>query len=345
MGLIFKNKFIFWNFVALMVIKTGFAYPAYQLTSLIAGVPAFSSSEVIVKTNEFRASIGVQPLKESVVLNIAAAQKLQDMELNQYFAHYSPSGVSPWHWFELNQYAYTFAGENLAIGFLEASSTVQAWADSPSHRTNMASPHYQEIGVAVSEVKIKDIHGFAVVQLFAAPAVPKPSPVAVVPKISISFSGAGAATATPKPATPTPTRTPAPTPVKTPIPTVTPASSPTPSPTPVVIGQAQTPEPPPKKSPILPIAAVTETDESPADLNVITISPKVNTFARVLDKGFLFYSLLVALVSLIYLMLSGARKGLFLKTSINFALFLLALAVPLIEVTRTALILGEHLLK
>lgn len=350
MRFVWKSKFIFWNFIALLAIKAAFAYPTYQLLSLVSGIPVYTKEDVISETNNFRSSIGLAGLKESGVLDIAAAQKLQDMIGNQYFAHFSPAGVTPWHWFEVNKYSYTSAGENLAIGFLDAKSTVQAWSNSPSHRQNMANSGYQEIGVAVADTKIKDIDGIVVVQFFGSQAAPK----AVAPKpsgLTLGFSKSTAADKTPTPK-PAPKATPKPKPVykPTPKPTVigqsqtkTPAPTapePTPSPVPV----SPTPEPARTKEPAVSLIyagpdATREAKAEATEESLVPVAPKVNTAARVLNGTFILYSLVIALVSVVYLMFGEVRRDLVLKTAVNFGLFALAVALPVIQVSRMALIL------
>jgi hypothetical protein len=176
MGILKKNKFIFWNLIALIFVKAIFSYSGSQFASLLNGVTIFGKEDVVVQTNILRTELGLSNLKENPTLDIAAAQKLQDMINGQYFAHTSPSGVSPWHWIEVNKYDYSYAGENLAIGFTTAQDTVSAWDNSPSHRENLLNPHYQETGVAVASAKIQGNEGFLVVQLFGTPR-PVESPV------------------------------------------------------------------------------------------------------------------------------------------------------------------------
>ncbi|MBI2063783.1 MAG: hypothetical protein HYT65_02215 [Candidatus Yanofskybacteria bacterium] len=176
-----NNKFLFYNLIALVFIKAVFSYSGLQFANLMDGLAAFAKEDVIMQTNVLRQTLGLGGLKESTVLDIAAAQKLQDMLQNQYFAHTSPAGVSPWHWIEVNQYKYAYAGENLAIGFLTAKDTVDAWADSPSHRANLLNPNFREIGIAVAPAKIQDSQGFLVVQLFGTPR-PTATAIASQPK-------------------------------------------------------------------------------------------------------------------------------------------------------------------
>ena len=142
MNRILKNKFILWNLLALIFVKAIFSYSGLQFASLLDGVTVFGKEEVVSQTNLFRKTLGLSELKQSSVLNLAAAQKLQDMSRNQYFAHTSPSGISPWHWIEVNKYKYSYAGENLAIGFFSAKDTVDAWANSPSHRANLSNSNF-----------------------------------------------------------------------------------------------------------------------------------------------------------------------------------------------------------
>ncbi len=105
--------------------------------------------KIIEKTNEERNNNGLPTLKENEELNQAAFLKAQDMLGNDYFAHTSPAGVEPWFWFAKADYEYRYAGENLAMDFSSASSVHNAWMKSPTHKENILSTDYEEIGVAV----------------------------------------------------------------------------------------------------------------------------------------------------------------------------------------------------
>jgi hypothetical protein len=92
------------------------------------------------------------------------------MAENGYFSHYSPDGVSPWHWFGEAGYVYTYAGENLAIHFNDSTEVVEAWMDSPTHRDNIINLLYKEIGVGTAKGKFDGYDTVFVVQLFGTPA-------------------------------------------------------------------------------------------------------------------------------------------------------------------------------
>lgn len=130
-----------------------------------------SQSALILETNQNRANLGLGILKESKVLDQAALMKAQDMLRNQYFAHQSPAGVTPWYWFKTLGYNYKYAGENLAIGFFDSQEVYQAWLDSPTHKANLLNPNYKEIGVAVLNGNFEGKSTTIVVQLFGNPQV------------------------------------------------------------------------------------------------------------------------------------------------------------------------------
>jgi hypothetical protein len=113
------------------------------------------NQEVVIElVNEARNKQNIQSLSENTKLNRAAEEKANDMLANNYFAHTSPSGVTPWDWIEKNNYDYKYAGENLAINFSDPTDQQEAWMNSPTHRKNILNTKYNEIGVAVVRGKI-----------------------------------------------------------------------------------------------------------------------------------------------------------------------------------------------
>jgi uncharacterized protein YkwD len=135
---------------------------------------------VVDLTNKERGEIAEKPLVRSATLDAAAKLKAEDMAKNEYFAHYSPTNVSPWHWFDEAGYVYAYAGENLAIHFTDSTEVVDAWMNSPAHRANIVNGLYTEIGVGTAKGKYEGYDTVYVVQLFGTPAVP---PVATTPVV------------------------------------------------------------------------------------------------------------------------------------------------------------------
>ena len=143
-----------------------------------------TNQNIINLTNQQRANAGLPQLKLNSKLSQAAASKAQDMLSGQYFSHYSPSNVSPWYWFKTAGYEYAYAGENLAMDFVTAESTMDAWMASESHKKNIMNAKFSEIGVGVIEGDFKGAKTVLVVQEFAAPAPAKTLAAATVQQVT-----------------------------------------------------------------------------------------------------------------------------------------------------------------
>lgn len=152
------------------------SFTAANLQSLIWTSSHFMVSSVlpaviINETNQQRTDGALTALHENSLLDAAAQLKAEDMAKHQYFAHFSPAGISPWYWFNLVGYRYVHAGENLAINFTDSSAIVTAWMNSPEHRANIMSGAYTDIGVGTAEGTYQGYATVYVVQLFGSRAV------------------------------------------------------------------------------------------------------------------------------------------------------------------------------
>ncbi|HLE49751.1 MAG TPA: CAP domain-containing protein [Patescibacteria group bacterium] len=135
-----------------------------------------SPTAVIELTNQKRIAEGQLPLKENKALDEAAAAKAASMIAQNYWAHNAPNGTEPWSFILNSGYSYLHAGENLARDFQSPGDVVEAWMKSSSHKANLISSKYQDIGVAVIDGKINGVETTLVVQMFgtlqsAAPTV------------------------------------------------------------------------------------------------------------------------------------------------------------------------------
>ena len=139
------------------------------------GVLGYSSEitaqKVFDQTNQQRTDLGLEPLKYNSLLSQSATQKAQDMFANNYWAHNSPAGATPWTFFKAVGYQYSVAGENLARDFYDTDSLIKAWMNSPTHKANIINSKYQEIGIGVVNGTLGGIKTTLVVQHFAAPVV------------------------------------------------------------------------------------------------------------------------------------------------------------------------------
>ncbi len=146
-------------------------YPG-PLPAILGFSSSITTSQVVEQTNQQRASVGLSTLSSNAQLSAAAAAKGNHMCAEQYWAHISPSGVTPWVFMKNAGYKYSVAGENLARDFADTGSMVSAWMASPTHKANIVNPKYSEIGVAVIDCKLLGTDTALVVQMFGTQVVP-----------------------------------------------------------------------------------------------------------------------------------------------------------------------------
>ena len=96
-------------------------------------------------TNITRQEANLNVLNPNSLLEQAAQLKAEDMALKGYFSHTSPEGIAPWYWFDKVGYKFAYAGENLAVNFLDSSVLHQTWLNSPSHKANIINSNFSEI--------------------------------------------------------------------------------------------------------------------------------------------------------------------------------------------------------
>lgn len=129
------------------------------------------ASVLVDLANATRRQYNEPILTRNPLLDRAAQLKADDMATHGYFAHNSPQGLTPWHWFKEVGYAFTYAGENLAANFSEPGAVEDAWLNSPKHRENLLNTNFREIGMATVGGTYNNSPTVFVVQLFGTPAV------------------------------------------------------------------------------------------------------------------------------------------------------------------------------
>ncbi len=186
-----------------------------QLLLRSPNVAAVVSAILVDLANGDRAASSIGTLTVNPVLVAAAQAKANDMAEKGYFAHISPDGVDPWHWFKEAGYKFAYAGENLAVDFSDSGDVNTAWMNSPTHRENLLNPKYTEIGIATAQGMYQGHLTTFVVQEFGTPAAGK-APVAVtqqVPSNPVEIATAqpdtGIVLGEQSPATPAPIKKPA----------------------------------------------------------------------------------------------------------------------------------------
>ncbi len=142
---------------------------AKTIPGVLGIASSITSQELIQLTNAKRQEDGLSVLSLNPALSQVANLKGADMIANNYWAHTSPEGRTPWSFFTQEDYRYLYAGENLARDFPDSNSVVNAWMNSSTHRDNILSTRYQEIGIAVIHDTFQGQPTTLVVQMFGTP--------------------------------------------------------------------------------------------------------------------------------------------------------------------------------
>jgi uncharacterized protein YkwD len=187
-----KAHLLNWEAILIYILMFVLLQVSFTLISEVKpGVLGTSSSitrqKIIELTNAERAKRGLSPVTENTSLNRAAEAKAANMFSENYWAHFAPSGKSPWDFMKASGYRFTFAGENLAKNFSDSEAIVVAWMNSPTHRENIVNPKYREIGIAVEDGVLNGQRTTLVVQMFgstaglaSAPSEEAPQPPKVI---------------------------------------------------------------------------------------------------------------------------------------------------------------------
>lgn len=145
-----KDQHHYWPYLPLIVLVLGSIFFAVSRPVKNSGVLAFatnlSKSRLLEATNEQRRKYGVSNLTVSEKLTQAAQKKSDDMTNRNYWSHNTPDGHEPWVFIDETGYKYLKAGENLAYGFDSSNNTITGWMNSPSHKANLISSDFTEVG-------------------------------------------------------------------------------------------------------------------------------------------------------------------------------------------------------
>lgn len=144
----------YWPYIPMLaVIVAGFVLNSvWASVHQVLGTSAnLDRGELLQYTNQDRSDNHVSSLRFNPELNQAAQNKADDMVKNNYWAHNSPGGKTPWTFILGSGYQFQQAGENLAYGFDTSASVIQAWMNSPEHRANMLDSNFEEVGFGIAE--------------------------------------------------------------------------------------------------------------------------------------------------------------------------------------------------
>lgn len=105
-------------------------------------------TKILNLVNQARSEEGLSTLVLNADLNQAADQKTAEMQKKGYFAHLNPQNkdISA---FLPSTYQYYLLGENLASGYAQEETLIQAWLNSETHRDNILYPAYKDTAISV----------------------------------------------------------------------------------------------------------------------------------------------------------------------------------------------------
>lgn len=193
-----KAHLISWEGLSIYILIFILLQVSFSIVNLSKpGVLGISGSidqkRLIELTNIARQSRGLSPVSANGALDKAAMLKAQNMFSENYWAHFAPSGKTPWDFMLGSGYRFTFAGENLAKNFYKSDDVVTAWMTSSTHRDNLLNPRYKDIGVAVVDGVLNGQKTTLIVQMFgttemlaAQPSVEVAGKQIAVPKQDLS---------------------------------------------------------------------------------------------------------------------------------------------------------------
>lgn len=164
---LFAEKSLVIYLLFFIVLQSSFQGIAKVQPGVLGTTSSITAQQIITLTNEQRQKFGDAPVKENTKLDQAAEAKAKNMFAQNYWAHNSPSGITPWYWIQQAGYDYEYAGENLARGYETAPDVMTAWMNSKmGHRENLLSKNYQDIGIAVEDGILDGVKTTLVVQEF-----------------------------------------------------------------------------------------------------------------------------------------------------------------------------------
>jgi uncharacterized protein YkwD len=122
------------------------AAPPSGCTASSADAASFGT-EVIRLVNVERANAGLGALTSQSQLTQAAQNHAFDEGCNFFMSHTGSDGSSALDRIVRAGYAYSWWGENVAAGYDTPADVMVAWMNSPTHRDNILSPNFTEIGI------------------------------------------------------------------------------------------------------------------------------------------------------------------------------------------------------
>lgn len=174
--LISWEALFFYTFLFILL-QVSFSIVAFIKPGILGIESNINQQRLIELTNKEREKKNLPPVRENTALDNAAKLKAENMISENYWAHFAPSGKTPWDFILGSGYKFTFAGENLAKNFYNSEDVVVAWMNSPKHKENLLNPKYEDMGIAVVDGVLNGQKTTLIVQMFGTTSLISPHPI------------------------------------------------------------------------------------------------------------------------------------------------------------------------
>jgi uncharacterized YkwD family protein len=120
-------------------------------TPTIPSVTVLTADEqnMVDMINQERIAAGVNPVTVDLRLSSVGRAKANDMKVNNYFSHTSPTYGSPWAMMQQVGITVRWAGENIS-GNKSVAGSMAALMLSPGHKANILDPRFTHVGVGIA---------------------------------------------------------------------------------------------------------------------------------------------------------------------------------------------------
>jgi len=147
-------------------------------TIVIAGCEVDQyQADMLKKVNVARASArscgaesfaAAEALTYNCPIEGAATSHSSDMASNNFFSHLGSDGLRVGARVTATGYEWSVVGENIAAGYDDVDTVVQAWLDSPGHCRNIMDPRFTQFAVTRVDISSADYDNYWT-QVFATP--------------------------------------------------------------------------------------------------------------------------------------------------------------------------------
>ncbi|WP_282033537.1 CAP domain-containing protein [Metabacillus indicus] len=111
-----------------------------------------AEKQILDLTNVIRDRHGVPPVEWDQMTSEVAFGHSNDMLVNNYFSHESPTEGTLGDRLKEGGVTYQLAGENIAAQYIDGIAAVEGWLNSKGHREALLNPEFTKLGVGVNEL-------------------------------------------------------------------------------------------------------------------------------------------------------------------------------------------------